>query len=71
MTDLIAPNFSSYRGVSGNSTLMVETGISKGTYYYRVMAHNECGSSSGWTVGGPITVTDSGKPMPWLILLLY
>ncbi len=56
---------------SGSSTAMVETWISKGTYYYRVMAHNECGGSSGWTVGGPITVMDSGKLMSWLILLLY
>ena len=46
---------------SGASTSYNQTGLSNGTYYYRVSASNVYGSS-GWRNGGPIVVSLSLSP---------
>jgi|GEM_PF-1437613 len=43
---------------TGYSTSYNQTGLGVGTYYYRVIAKNSCGSS-GWRAGGAIVVSSA------------
>ena len=53
-----------YDGISQSYS---ESGLSNGTYYYRVRAYNDIGSSD-WKTGQAIKV--GYTPMPWMPLLL-
>ncbi len=62
------PSFSSaITCYTGPSTSYSESGLTNGTYYYRVTAYNDSGSSD-WKTGHAIKVGTT--PMPWIPLLL-
>jgi len=48
---------------NGSNTSYSETGLADGTYYYRVIASNDCGAS-GWRSGGAIIVGDIPSTPP-------
>jgi hypothetical protein len=52
---------------TGASTSYSESGLTNGTYYYRVTAYNDSGSSN-WKTGHAIKIGTT--PMPWMPLLL-
>ncbi|MGD9384305.1 MAG: hypothetical protein PVH55_09655 [Desulfobacterales bacterium] len=62
------PDFSSATTLyTGLSTWYSDSGLSNGTYYYRVKAYNDSGSSE-WKIGHAIKIGTSS--MPWIPLLL-